>query len=147
MAAPDFEHRPGERLRLATQSKPCSARSMAIAALDRSAIPWTEIFGGAATSPGLAVAALGRRVFPPGTVDVGPRLGLPELPTRDVMLLARLSDSPGAPLAQDTLRCDPVDGHVNSDERRFLDSPVVRGARPDEAGCVRRPSPSRFGES
>jgi len=99
MAAPDFEHRRGERLRLATQSEPCSVRSMAIAALDESAIPWTEVFvgGGVATigaaiSAALAVAALGRRVAPPGTIDVGPRLGLPELPTRDVMLHARLSD-------------------------------------------------------
>jgi DNA-binding transcriptional LysR family regulator len=99
MAAPDFEHRPGERLRLATQSEPCSVRSMAIAALDESAIAWTEVFVGggvatigAAVSAGLAVAALGRRVAPPGTVDVGPRLGLPKLPARDVMLHARLSD-------------------------------------------------------
>ena len=99
MAAPDFEHPAGERLRLATQSEPCSVRSMAIAALDASAIPWMEVFvgGGVATigaaiSAGLAVAALGRRVAPPGTVDVGPRFGLPKLPTRDVMLHARLSD-------------------------------------------------------
>ena len=99
MAAPDFDHRPGERLRLATQSQPCSVRSMAIAALDDSAIAWTEVFvgGGVATigaaiSAGLAVAALSRRVAPPGTVDVGPRLGLPKLATRDVTLHARLSD-------------------------------------------------------
>jgi len=99
MAAPDFEHRPGERLRLATQSEPCSVRSMAIATLDESAIAWTEVFvgGGVATigaaiSAGLAVAALSRRVAPPGTIDVGPRLGLPKLPARDVMLHARLSD-------------------------------------------------------
>jgi DNA-binding transcriptional LysR family regulator len=99
MAAPDFEHRPGEKLRLATQSEPCSVRSMAIAALDESAIAWTEVFvgGGVATigaaiSAGLAVAALGRRVAPPGTIDVGPQLGLPKLPTREVMLHARPSD-------------------------------------------------------
>jgi DNA-binding transcriptional LysR family regulator len=99
MAAPDFEHRPGESLRLATQSEPCSVRSMAIAALDESAIAWTEVFVGggvatvgAAVSAGLAVAALGRRVAPPGTVDVGPRLGLPKLAARDVVLHARLSD-------------------------------------------------------
>jgi DNA-binding transcriptional LysR family regulator len=99
MAAPDFDHRPGERLRLATQSEPCSVRSMAIAALNASDIPWTEVFvgGGVATigaaiSAGLAVAALCRRVTPPGTIDVGPRFGLPKLPTRDVMLHARLSD-------------------------------------------------------
>ena len=72
---------------------------MAIAALDASAIPWTEVFVGggvaaigAAISAGLAVAALGRRVAPPGTVDVGQRFGLPKLPARDVMLHARLSD-------------------------------------------------------
>jgi len=98
MAAPDFEHRPGdERLRLATQSEPCSVQSMAIAALDGSAILWTEVFGGgdvatisAATSAGLAIAALGRRVAPPGTIDVRPRRGPLELPARDVMLHARL---------------------------------------------------------
>jgi DNA-binding transcriptional LysR family regulator len=99
MAAPDFEHRPGERLRLATQSEPCSVRSMAIAALDESGIAWTEVFVGggvatigAAVLAGLAVAALGRRVAPPATIDVGPRLGLPKLPARDVMLHARVSD-------------------------------------------------------
>jgi DNA-binding transcriptional LysR family regulator len=99
MAAPDFEHRPGERLRLATQSEPCSVRSMAIAALDESAIAWTEVFVGggvatvgAAVSAGLAVAALVRRVAPSGTFDVGPRLGLPKLAARDVVLHARLSD-------------------------------------------------------
>jgi DNA-binding transcriptional LysR family regulator len=107
MAAPDFEHRPGERLRLATQSEPCSVRSMAIAALNESAIAWTEVFvgGGVATigaaiSAGLAVAALGRRVAPPGTIDVGPRLGLPKLPTREVMLHAR----PGDPQARRSLK-------------------------------------------
>lgn len=99
MAAPDFAHRPGETLRLATQAEPCSVRSMALAALDAAGIAWTEVFVGggiatigAAISAGLAVAALGRRVAPPGTVDVGPRLGLPPLPARDAMLHARLSD-------------------------------------------------------
>jgi DNA-binding transcriptional LysR family regulator len=99
MAAADFEHRPGETLRLAAQSEPCSVRSMAIAALDAAGIAWTEVFVGggiatigAAVSAGLAVAALARRVAPPGAVDVGPRLGLPPLPSRDVMLHSSLSD-------------------------------------------------------
>jgi DNA-binding transcriptional LysR family regulator len=99
MAAPDFEHRQGERLRLATQAEPCGVRSMAIAALEECGIAWTEVFvgGGAATvgaaiSAGLAVGALGRRVAPPGTIDAGPRLRLPKLPARDVMLHARLTD-------------------------------------------------------
>jgi DNA-binding transcriptional LysR family regulator len=82
MAAPDFEHRPGEPLRLATQAE-----------------PWTEVFVGggivtigAAVSAGLAVASLGRRVAPAGTIDFGPRLGLPPLPSRDIMLYANVTD-------------------------------------------------------
>lgn len=99
MAAPDFEHHPGEPLRLATQAEPCSVRSMAIAALKAANVAWTEVFvgggiatTGAAVSAGLAVAALGRRVAPPGTIDIGPRLGLPRLPSRDVVLHSNLSD-------------------------------------------------------
>ena len=101
MAAPDFVHRPGEPLRLATQSDSCSVRAMGLAALDKAGIAWTEVFIGggiatigAAVSAGLAVAALARRVAPPGTVDVGPRLGLPALPSRDVMLYATAFDPP-----------------------------------------------------
>jgi DNA-binding transcriptional LysR family regulator len=99
MAAPDFEHHPGEPLRLATQAEPCSVRSMAIDALNAAGIAWTEVFvgggvatTGAAVSAGLAVAALGRRVAPPGTIDVGARLGLPPLPMRDVVLHSNLGD-------------------------------------------------------
>lgn len=99
IAAPDFEHRPGEPLRLATQTEPCSVRSMALAALDAAQMPWTEVFigggvatVGAAVSAGLAVAALGRRTAPAGTIDIGPRLGLPPLPARDVILHSSVSD-------------------------------------------------------
>jgi DNA-binding transcriptional LysR family regulator len=99
MAAPDFQHRPGEPLRLATQAEPCSVRGMALAALNDSEISWTEVFVGggiltigAAVLAGLAVAALGRRVAPPGAVDVGPQLGLPPLPSRDVLLYSNLTD-------------------------------------------------------
>src|ERR1700754_4458228 len=99
MAAPDFEHHPGGPLRLATQAEPCSVRSMAIDALKSASIPWTEVFvgggiatTGAAVSAGLAVAALGRRVAPSGTIDVGPKLGLPPLPTRDVVLYSNVTD-------------------------------------------------------
>ena len=93
MAAPDFDHHAGEPLRLAAQAAPCSVRSMAIDALNAAGVAWTEVFvgggiatTGAAVSAGLAVAALGRRVAPLGTIDVGPRFGLPPLPTRDVVL-------------------------------------------------------------
>ena len=88
MAAPDFAHRPGEPLRLASQAEPCSVRGMATAALDAAGIATI----GAAVSAGLAVAVLARRVAPLGTVDVGPRLGLPPLPPRDVMLYATVTD-------------------------------------------------------
>jgi len=99
MAAPDFVHGAGEPLRLATQAEPCSVRAMALAALDKAKVAWTEVFVGggiatigAAVSAGLAVAALARRVAPIGSVDVGPRLGLPPLASRDVMLYAAAFD-------------------------------------------------------
>jgi DNA-binding transcriptional LysR family regulator len=99
MAAPDFEHHAGGPLRLATQAEPCSVRSMAIDALNSAGIAWTEVFVGggiattaAAVSAGLAVSALGRRVAPPGTIDVGARFGLPPLPSRDVVLHSNTTD-------------------------------------------------------
>lgn len=99
MAAPDFTHRSGQPLRLATQAEPCSVRAMAVGVLDAAGIPWTEVFVGggiatmgAAVIAGLAVAALARRVAPIGSVDIGARLGLPPLPTREVVLYASVSD-------------------------------------------------------
>lgn len=99
MAAPDFEHRPGDPLRLASQSEKCSVRTTATALLDARGIVWTEVFVGggvatigAAVSAGLAVAALSRRVAPVGTIDIGPSLGLPPLPNRDVVLYVNTTD-------------------------------------------------------
>lgn len=99
MATPDFERRGREPVRLAAQADPCSVRHMAVTALNAAGVPWTEVFigGGTATigaavSAGLAVAALGRRVAPPGLIDSGARLGLPPLPTRDVVLHSNLRD-------------------------------------------------------
>jgi len=99
MAAPDFVHHAGEPLRLAAQAAPCSVRSLAIDALNAAGIAWTEVFvgGGIATTgaavlAGLAVAALGRRVAPLGTIDVGPRFALAPLPTRDVVLHVNARD-------------------------------------------------------
>jgi DNA-binding transcriptional LysR family regulator len=99
IAAPDFEHRPGEPLRLATQAEPCSVRNMAIDALTAAGIVWTEVFvgggvatTGAAVSAGLAAAALGRRVAPPGAIDVGAKFGLPPLPSREVVLHSNVTD-------------------------------------------------------
>jgi len=99
MAAPDFQHHAGEPLRLAAQAEPCSVRRMALKALKHAGIAWTEVFVGggvatigAAVAAGLAVAALGRRIAPAGTIDVGPRLGLPPLPSREVVLYSSLTD-------------------------------------------------------
>ncbi|AMP09955.1 bacterial regulatory helix-turn-helix, lysR family protein [Collimonas arenae] len=99
MGVPDFEYYPGQPLRLATQAEPCSVRGMAVAALAGGGIAWTEVFVGggiatigAAISAGLAVAALGRRVAPAGTIDLGPQLGLPPLPSRDIVLHSNVSD-------------------------------------------------------
>ncbi|MBC9876573.1 LysR family transcriptional regulator [Bradyrhizobium sp. INPA01-394B] len=107
MASADFEHHGGEPLRIATQADPCSVRSMAVDALNRAGIAWTEVFVGggvvtigAAISAGLAVAALGRRVAPADTIDVGAQLGLPPLPSRDVVLHA----SPGDQQTKQSLR-------------------------------------------
>lgn len=100
MGTPDFHRQPGEPLRLATQAEPCSVRAMAVDALDAAGVPWTEVFVGggvttigAAISAGLAVAALARRVAPSDTVDLGARLGLPALPSRDVILYSKASDA------------------------------------------------------
>ena len=100
MAAPEFYREPGEPLRLATQAEPCSVRAMAVGALDAAGISWTEVFVGgglatigAAISAGLAVAALARRVAPSDTVDLGARLGLPPLSSREVVLYSKLSDA------------------------------------------------------
>ncbi|QEI08738.1 LysR family transcriptional regulator [Pigmentiphaga aceris] len=100
MAAPDFDWQRNAPLRLAAQAAPCSVRQMAVDALGEAGIAWTEVFVGgglmtvgAAASAGLAVAALGQRVAPRDTVDVGTRLGLPPLPSRDVVLYATATDA------------------------------------------------------
>lgn len=107
IGTPDFEHRAGEPVRLAMQAESCRVRQMAVDALDEAGIAWQEVFigGGVATigaavAAGLAVAALSRRVAPPGTGDVGESLGLPPLPTRSVVLHSRLAD----PAARKALR-------------------------------------------
>lgn len=95
----DFVHHPGEPLRIATQPEPCSVRAMAVKALDLAGVSWTESFIGggvntigAAVSAGLAVAAMGRRVAPAGTLDLSTRLGLPPLPARDLVMYTHVRD-------------------------------------------------------
>jgi DNA-binding transcriptional LysR family regulator len=98
-AAAGWRHRDGEPLPLSTQGESCSIRMAAVRALDRAGIPWSEVFVGkgaavvgSAAAAGLAVAVLARRTAPPGTVDVGTALRLPELPKQDVALYSALRD-------------------------------------------------------
>lgn len=98
-AAPGWQHRAGEPLPLATLAEPCGVRAMAGQTLDAVGLPWTEIFVGggvaavvAAVMAGLGVAALAPRMLPLGAVDVGARLGLPELPRLPVLLHTRVRD-------------------------------------------------------
>jgi DNA-binding transcriptional LysR family regulator len=98
-AAPGWQHRAGEPLPLATMAEPCGVRAIAEQLLDAAGVPWTEIFVGggvtavaAAVMAGLGVAALAPRMLPFGAVDVGSRLGLPDLPCLPVLLHTRIKN-------------------------------------------------------
>ncbi len=98
-AAPGWQHRADEPLPLATMPEPCGVRAMAEKLLDKAGIPWTEVFVGggvaavaAAVMAGVGVAALAPRMLPFGAVDVGRKLGLPELPRLPVLLHTRIKD-------------------------------------------------------
>lgn len=99
-AAPQFEHRQGEPLRLAALSPTCGVRDIATRALDAASIPWTEVFLGgtssmvtAAVSAGLALSAFSCRLAPPGTVEVSARFGLPPLPSTEIVMFSTLTDA------------------------------------------------------
>ena len=98
-AAPDWRHRADEPLPLATMAEPCGVRSIAERLLDTAGVPWTEVFVGggvtavaAAVTAGLGVAALSPRMVPFGAVDVGPKLGLPELPRLPILFHSRVKE-------------------------------------------------------
>lgn len=98
-AAPGWQRRLGEPLPLATMADPCGVRAMAEQLLDAAGIPWTEVFVGggvmavaSAVMAGLGVAALSPRMVPFGAADVGPKLGLPDLPRLPVLLHTRVKD-------------------------------------------------------
>lgn len=98
-ASPQWDYVPGEPLRIASLAKTCGIRNVATRLLDKSGIPWKEVFIGggmaaigAAVSAGLAVAPFARSVAPVGTLDVGSRYGLPRLPDSDVILHSRVAD-------------------------------------------------------
>jgi DNA-binding transcriptional LysR family regulator len=89
----------GDALPLATLAPPCGVRALAVRALDKAGIAWTENFVGggvtavvAAALAGLAVAPLARRIAPPGLVDIGPPHKLPQLGASKVMLHSKVSD-------------------------------------------------------
>src|SRR5882757_1218480 len=94
-----FGWRRGETLQLATLAPPCGVRAIAVRALDKAGIAWTEAFVGggvsavaAAALAGLAVAPLARRIAPAGLIDIGPVQGLPRLGASRVMLHSKVGD-------------------------------------------------------
>ncbi|WP_034299103.1 LysR family transcriptional regulator [Herbaspirillum sp. RV1423] len=99
-AAPQWQPRAGEPIRLATFSSNCGIRELAVRRLEDAGIPWIEVFVGggvhavsAAVTAGLAVTALLYRVRPAGAIDVGKRMKLPPLPLAQVMLHTNVRDS------------------------------------------------------
>ncbi len=98
-ASPHLKWRRGASLPLATLAPPCGVRALAVRALDKAGIAWSEVFVGggvtaaaAAALAGLAVAPLARRIAPAGLVDVGPAQGLPRLGASKVMLHSKVGD-------------------------------------------------------
>ncbi|WP_292226207.1 LysR family transcriptional regulator [Brevundimonas sp.] len=98
-AAPQFERRTGEPLRLAALSPACGVRDLATRALDQAGMSWSEVFLGggssavdAAVAAGLATSVFSRRLAPAGTVDIGERFGLPPLPSSEIVLHSTLTD-------------------------------------------------------
>lgn len=98
-AAKRFAWSPGERLPIATLAPPCGVRAIAVRALDKAGIAWSEGFVGggvsavaAAALAGLAVAPLAKRIAPAGLIDIGPARGLPRIGSSKVMLYSKVSD-------------------------------------------------------
>lgn len=99
-ASPAFQWSRGQPLPVATLAAPCGVRAVAVRALDKAKIEWSEAFVGggvsavvAAAQAGLAVASIARRIAPVGLVDVGAAFGLPRIPGSKVMLYSRVSDA------------------------------------------------------
>lgn len=99
-ASPAFQWTRGQPLPVATLAAPCGVRAIAVRALGKAKVDWSEAFVGggvsavvAAAQAGLAVVALARRIAPVGLVDVGAAFGLPPIPGSKVMLYSRVSDA------------------------------------------------------
>jgi DNA-binding transcriptional LysR family regulator len=98
-ASPRLALHRGEPLRLAVLAPPCGVRAIALRALDKAGLAWTEGFVGggvtavvAAALAGLAVTPLARRIAPPPLRDIGPALGLPRLAKSKVMLYSKVAE-------------------------------------------------------
>ncbi len=120
MAAPDFVHRPGEPLRLATQAEPCSVRGMALAGTRR---------GGDSMDRGVRrrrradnrrrrLRRAGRcRAQPPCGPAGHNRCGPSTRPAAAAVTrcdpLLESDGSAGAQFAQNSRGRDPIDRHLN----------------------------------
>jgi DNA-binding transcriptional LysR family regulator len=98
-ASPRLQWRRGENLPLATLAPPCGVRAIAVRALEKAGVEWSEVFIGggvtavvAATLAGLAVAPLARRIAPAGMIDIGPTHGLPRMASSRVVLHSKVGD-------------------------------------------------------
>ena len=98
-ASPRLKWRRGEQLPLATLAPPCGVRAIAVRALEKAGVEWSEVFIGggvtavvAAALAGLAVAPLARRIAPPGMLDIGPEHGLPRMGISKVLLHSKVGD-------------------------------------------------------
>jgi len=98
-ATPDFHHRQGEPIRLATLSRACGVRDVATRTLDDAGIPWVEVFVGGGSSlvtagvaAGLATSVFPSRLTPPGTVEISRKFGLPAVPSSEIVLHTTLTD-------------------------------------------------------
>ncbi|MEO9904473.1 LysR family transcriptional regulator [Nisaea sp.] len=98
-AAIGWQHRPDDAIPVASMPEPCGVRLMAGDLLDAAGVTWRETFVGggvatvaAAVMAGLGIAALSPRMLPLGAVDVGPKLGLPDLPRLPLVLHSRVTE-------------------------------------------------------
>jgi DNA-binding transcriptional LysR family regulator len=98
-ASPRLKWRRGEPLPLATLAPPCGVRAIAVRALEKAGVEWSEVFIGggvtavvAAALAGLAVTPLARRIAPPGMVDIGPEHGLPRIGISKVLLHSKVGN-------------------------------------------------------
>ena len=94
-AADDFALAAGQPIPLATLGPPCGVRAAAIRQLDQIGRQWREVFIGGSCAALLAAVNAGLGIAPMGAVasgrlpDRGPALGLPLLPTSEIVMFAR----------------------------------------------------------